>query len=727
MRLLWVSDSPTTPSGFGGVTREVCRRLARRGHRLEILGWQAYGATSFWEGIPVHPIRRDRFGSDVLLGYLHRLQPHFLITLADIWWMSFLTEPPVQRYLDLSGTRWVHYYPVDGADPEGRLPAGWVRVLTVADLPVAMSRFGMEVSAACGISAAYIPHGVDTQLFRPPSDKAAAKARLGYEGRFVVLSDARNQPRKLLPRLLDIFAAFAHDKPDVLLHLHADPKDDAAKSDLYRYDLRQDIAALGLTAKVRFTPGFRMRASGGIPLERLAEIYAASDVHLLTSWGEGFGLPNLQAASAGVVPLALAYTASRELVEGHGFAIPAECGVVDEFGLVRGLMDREAAVAALNALYADPALLAAKSHQSREFALGYTWDRIAAEWERVLSQAPARRPPARARLITWRAGEEPPPVQDLPPEVQGAVAETLAPLPPGVQVSLKLAERRAGEVSTQIRQEAFRRGDELSIPVRLPPFFPGAPRATIGYVLVSPPELPLAVLLKRLFPGLAVAVPRPGGDPQSPVRLSPEELLPALAHMVMAIDFSGTGAPHLDLACAALGVPYVGPGDLWPAIPLPPLHQVRLLFTDQGFSEWRRQEAWHRALEMVGEETLEQLRQLALQGQPRRPAAPVPAGPEPELFLVRPKEGQTGPEVARRLQEYAARHGGLMLMATAGGSFIVGMPPGGKEVLQACPLLSFVGGVQLDAQGKAARALKKHFALNAVRQLLARERGQPAA
>lgn len=401
--------------------------------------------------------------------------------------------------------------------------------------------------------------------------------------------------------------------------------------------------------------------------------------------------------------------------------------MVDEFGLVRGLMDREAAVAALNALYADPALLAEKSRQSREFALGYTWDRIAAEWERLLHQAPARRPPARARLITWRAGEEPLPVQGLPPEVQGAVAETLAPLPPGVEVSLRLAERRAGEVSAQIRQEAFRRGDELSIPVRLPPFFPGAPRGTIGYVLVSPPELPLAVLLKRIFPGLAVAVPRPGGDPHSPVQLSPEELLPALAHMVMAIDYSGTGAPHLDLACAALGVPYVGPGDLWPAIPLPPLHQVRLLFTDQGFSEWCRQEAWQRALEAVGEETMEHLRQLALRGQRRRPAASVPAGPEPELFLVRPKDGQAGPEMARRLQEFVARHGGLVLMATAGGSFIVGMPPGGKEALQACPLLSFVGGVQLDAQGKAARALKKHFALNAVRQLLARERGQPAA
>jgi hypothetical protein len=40
MRLLGISDSLTSPSGFGGVTREFCRRLVRRGDRLEIPGWQ---------------------------------------------------------------------------------------------------------------------------------------------------------------------------------------------------------------------------------------------------------------------------------------------------------------------------------------------------------------------------------------------------------------------------------------------------------------------------------------------------------------------------------------------------------------------------------------------------------------------------------------------------------------------------------------------------------------
>ena len=287
-----------------------------------MLGWQNHGSTTYWEGIPVHPVRHDQFGRDVLLGYLFRARPEFLITLADVWWMSFIADPAIQRYFDQSGTRWVHYYPIDGADPDGKLPPGWQKVLKTADLPVAMSQFGTQVSRACGIDCAYIPHGCDVELYRPPPDKEQAKARLGYQGRFVVLSDARNQPRKLIPRLLDIFARFCHDKPDALLHLHADPEDDAANSDLYRYRLRQDLEALGIKSQVRFTENFRMRARGGIPLEELAAIYQSADVHLLCSWGEGFGLPNLQAASTGVVPIAVEYAASRELVEGHGFADP---------------------------------------------------------------------------------------------------------------------------------------------------------------------------------------------------------------------------------------------------------------------------------------------------------------------------------------------------------------------------------------------------------------------
>jgi len=37
-RLLWISDSPTLPSGYGRVTHEVLSRLRARGHAVCCLG-----------------------------------------------------------------------------------------------------------------------------------------------------------------------------------------------------------------------------------------------------------------------------------------------------------------------------------------------------------------------------------------------------------------------------------------------------------------------------------------------------------------------------------------------------------------------------------------------------------------------------------------------------------------------------------------------------------------
>lgn len=624
MRLLWISDSPTTPSGFATVTREVCRRLRDRGHRIEILGWQTRGATSWWEGIPVHPVRHDQFGADVLLGYLMRVRPDFVVSLADVWWMGFLADPQVQGFLDMSGARWVHYYPVDGASADGLLPAGWAELLRVADVPVAMSRWGQEVSRASGVDAAYVPHGVDLDLFRPPPDKAAAKAELGCADRFVVLSDARNQPRKLLPRTLDVLRLLASDPryDDVLFHLHCDPRDPAAESDLYAYSVLHDLEVLGLLDRVRFTAGFTMRLGGGVTMDELARLYAAADVHLLSSYGEGFGLPTLQAAAAGVVPMAVAATASHELVAGHGVAVPVESTMRDEFGMVRHLLSREAAAQAVADLHDDPALLADRSARSREFALAYGWDGVADGWERVLAAAPARRRPVRSRSYAFVSGGAGDP--SAPTDVRSALAPALAGLPDGTSVEVRVAERRHGEASARISQGAFADGDELSLPVRLPPALPGMRRAHVGWVLTGPASLPELAAVQDVFPSTQIAVTTPGLDIETDERLPLEELVVALPSYALVVDHGGDACPGLDAACAVLGVPYHGSSPWWPPVTgtVEPddTSAVRRLLTDQGYSAWRRDVARAAVLDALPSDVVDRFEELAVPSRPVTPA-----------------------------------------------------------------------------------------------------------
>ncbi|MFG1605024.1 glycosyltransferase family 4 protein [Actinoplanes sp. NPDC049265] len=615
MRLLWISDSPSTPSGFATVTREVCRRLRDRGHRIEILGWQTRGAATWWEGLPVHPVRHDQFGADVLLGYLMRIRPDYVVSLADVWWMSFMTDPQIQSYLDMSGTRWVHYYPVDGADPAGRLAPGWAELLRSADVPIAMSRWGQAVSAASGVPAEYIPHGVDLDVFRPPADRAGAKAALGYTDRFVVLSDARNQPRKMLPRTLDVLRLLAGDPRygDVMFHLHCDPRDPAAESELYAYSVLHDLELLGLLDRVRFTAGFEMRADGGVTMTELSRLYQAADVHLLSSYGEGFGLPTLQAAAAGVVPIAVAASASRELVGTHGVAVPVESTMRDEFGLVRTLLDTRAAATAIAALHEDPSELADRSARSRAFAQGYSWEDIAGSWERCLRAAPARRRAVRSRTYAFVAGAAPDPA--VPTPLRSALAPAVAGLPEGASVEVRVTERRHGEAAGRIRVAAFTEGDELSIPVRLPPLLPGARRAHVGWVLAGPGSLAALAPLQTVFPGTRIAVTTPALDITTGERLPLEELVAALPSYALVADHAADACPGLDLACAVVGVPYHGPSPWWPPVTgeVEPddVSALRRLLTDQGFSRWRRDIARAAAADTVPADVVRHFEELA--------------------------------------------------------------------------------------------------------------------
>jgi glycosyltransferase involved in cell wall biosynthesis len=656
LRILWVSDSPTSPTGYGMVTAEVCRRLAARGHQVEILGWPTRGRTTLWEGILVHPIGLDLSGRDVLPGLLEQVQPDILVTLGTAHQMRFLADQPFQELLERLGTRWALYYPLGATDPTGRLPEDWVRVLQTVDLPVAMSQFGARVMAAAGIEAAYVPHGCDLDVFAPPADRAVAKADLGYDGAFVVLSDARNQPRKLWPRMLDVIAAFMRDKPDVIAHLHCDPDDDAATSPFYTYRLRADVAALGIEDRVRFTEGFRMGTAAGLPPESLASLYAAADVHLLCSWGEGFGLPTLQAASAGVVPLAVDYSANTELLGEHGFAIPSESVLLDENGLACCLLSREEAVAALDRLYRDRALLAKRSRRARAFALDYGWDRVVDQWEAVLRSAPPRQRRSPTRLFTEPEGHLPPPelTRSLPVEAGASARAT---------VQVRWSTWRYGRVARQVSEEIPPHGATLALPVRLPPAFPGAPGASIGRVMVGPDDLGTAARLLAIFPALTVAVPMTSGDVDRASFLPIEQLVPRLAHCALVIDDAGQVPLPLGFVCAALGVPYLGQSRLWPEVVADsPFRAARALLTDQGLSDWRRQVAGERAVAAVGPRMIDEIRALARTSQPKPHALgaqELDRQPEPVRDLVRQMLGLLAGE--RGCEQVVARRAGALL------------------------------------------------------------------
>lgn len=598
MHILWISDSPDTPSGFGNVTRFVCGGLARRGYRVSILGWQAK-APYDWDGCRVHPPGSDPLGGDALHYFLIRERPDAVVALGDVWWLPQFAAPHLRRQMELTDTPWVLYFPIDGDTAGEGLPPSWVQLLREVDVPVAMSRYGQRIVGRHGISCEYIPHGVDLDVFSPPPDREAAKAKIGAQGRFVVLSDSRNQPRKLLPRLLDVFAKFSARRSDALLHLHTDPDDEFTRSGIYAYDVRADVRHLGLESQVRFTPGLRTVAGGGLSLRDLAAYYQASDVHLLASSGEGFGLPTLQAAAAGVVPMACAYSASRELVEGHGEAIDVEDWTENEFGIRRALIDVEDAARRLGRYYDDRALLRERSVLSRQFATAYGWDGVVDKWDALLRSVSGRR--SRVRPAAARTA----PIETLLPQ--------FGPQLPGARVSVKVVERQFGRLEASILADLRGRSSEVQIPALPPPCDVARVRVPRqpGYVGVAGPDRSVLDALAAIFPSITGWTP---GPPAEGVRAGasglrvvpaerPEECRLVLAQSVLLLN-TGGGFSAASLIDAALyGVPCIGTDAcapqaiLWPGLTTrdgtTALQLARALLTDAA--RLRRAAAYARA------------------------------------------------------------------------------------------------------------------------------------
>jgi glycosyltransferase involved in cell wall biosynthesis len=444
-----------------------------------------------------------------------------------------MLDSEIEAFRNSARIPWIFYCPIDCSLLDGGLPQNMVSCLRKADAAVVMSQYGQEVVRVSGASSLCIPVGVDLRVFRPVEDKLAAKRNLGYGRRFVVLSDARNQIRKLWPRTLEVFRRFAAGKHDVLLHIHCDPFDQAAATDDYHYNLLADVQLLGLGSTTRFTNG--MSICRGISPRRLASLYQAADVHLLTAFGEGFGMPTLQAAAAGVVPLAPDYAANREMLGNHGEAIRVRGFVENHHGLQCALADIDDAVSRLERLYRDRKLLIEKGMAGRRFAEAYRWSAIIAQWHGALEKQVPR---LRAKMGRQRTN---------------------------------------GTDPTEVKGNGASCGDRFTVPITLPSADASLARVrVIGRVcLAGVADQPVFERLRAVFPGLSAWSPRKleGFSTCETIPVASPEFDSYLASSTLAIDL-GSVNNMLPQRAAELAVPLIGVSrnakqkDLWPGLTL---------------------------------------------------------------------------------------------------------------------------------------------------------------
>lgn len=320
MKLLWHSVHPRVGSGYGQQTATFTPRIRDLGHDVAISAY--YGVQGFittWRGMKCYPAYAKSYGSDVIvphavdhfgggpgLSFRDIADKGLIITLGDVWTFqqSLLAEMNVAS--------WV---PVDH-EHVPPMVAGWFE--TTGAVPIAMSRFGEQALREAGMDPLYVPHGIDLNIFRP-GDKAEARARVGLpEDAFVVAMVAANVgkdgARKAFYEQILAFGELRKRHSDAVLALHTDV------TSPYGVDIRHLLSDFPEGSYV-FTDQYAYKI--GVPAETVADIYRAADVLTNTSWGEGFGIPIVEAQACGTPVIVNDTTAMPELL-GAGWKVAGE-------------------------------------------------------------------------------------------------------------------------------------------------------------------------------------------------------------------------------------------------------------------------------------------------------------------------------------------------------------------------------------------------------------------
>jgi len=383
MNILWLSDSPLTVTGYATISWNICNKLAEAGHNVWYIGHNYIG-----QPIPP-PIKLGEKGNETILKFtVHGGSPHpyaqdlimplikkYNIDVFGILLDTFMTYPWLLN-LDFAPAKSIFYYPSDGG---GGLPLGCENILKKVNCPVAMARYGQrQVKELYGMDTKYIPHAIDTNIYYPLSkeEKEKCKEKFGLQGKFVVGVVQRNQGRKMPDRMIKSFAEFCKDKPDAMLFLHTDPRDVASPFDLInlitRYKLNNRVVFSGMS----FYNGFDYK--------QMNEVYGAMDVFFLTTSGEGFGIPTIEAAACGIPSVVTDYTTTAELLieDGQcGLPVKLASELTGSWNVERAIMDDNHAVECLNELYYKPELREQFGKVGIEKVNKlYTWENVGKQW-----------------------------------------------------------------------------------------------------------------------------------------------------------------------------------------------------------------------------------------------------------------------------------------------------------------------------------------------------------
>ncbi len=215
-------------------------------------------------------------------------------------------------------------------------------------------------------SATVIPHGVDTDAYAPPPDRAAAFAESGLPGRYAIGCFGRVRAQKGSDVFVETMCRLLPRYPDFTAVLVGAV---VPEQMVFANELKRRIEAAGLTQRIVIL--------GELEIAEVQRWYRRLTIYAFTSRNEGFGLTLIEAMAAGAA-LVAARAGAAELVVEDGVT-----GVLVPPG------DVDALVAALELLMRDPQAASAMGARGRarvveKFSLDAEADRIVSVYRTLI-------------------------------------------------------------------------------------------------------------------------------------------------------------------------------------------------------------------------------------------------------------------------------------------------------------------------------------------------------
>lgn len=348
-KLLVIGDFPVY-TGFGTVLHNLLPHW-KNDYELYIMGINYYGDwTPAVAEYRIWPAAQgdDVYGFNKVFTFLSQLQPDLVFILNDPW-VAVEYKRGIMKYREQvdteKKTKFFLYCPVDAPNvkPQYVEPLNDIfdRVITYTEF----AKFELIMSGL-KIPCDVLPHGVDTNVYKP-YDKRTAKLQCGLpEDSFIFLTVSRNQPRKRLDLTMSYFADWVTREnipANVRWYYHGELIDQG-------WDILQLAHYFGISNRLIVTS---KSEGNSVTLEQLNAIYNAADVFYSTTVAEGWFLPLAEAMATKTPALVPNHSALAEWPNGavHYINAPEIYASTMALNTIHYIPDRESTIAGLQSLY----------------------------------------------------------------------------------------------------------------------------------------------------------------------------------------------------------------------------------------------------------------------------------------------------------------------------------------------------------------------------------------